>query len=112
MNTMDGYGHCASAVRRFSSSSQLSTILEGHAGLDASLPGGRRTAKLPPSIERLVRLYDAWGKPEHAAEWWAKLPVEQETVATDQAFGGESPTGTGAAAAAVSRPPPLRGSSA
>ncbi len=32
-----------------------------------------------------MRLYDAWGKPEQAAEWRAKLPVEQETVATDQA---------------------------
>ncbi len=39
---------------------------------------------MPPSIERLVRLYDAWGKPEQAAEWRAKLPVEQEAVASDK----------------------------
>ncbi len=60
-------------------------LLDGHAGLDASLPGGRRTKKLPPSIERLVRLYDAWGKPDQAAEWRAKLPAEQEAVASDAA---------------------------
>ncbi len=58
-------------------------LLDGHAGLDASLPGGRRTQKLPPSIERLVRLYDAWGKPDKAAEWRAKLPTEQDAVASD-----------------------------
>ncbi len=58
-------------------------LLDGHAGLDASLPGGRRTQKLPSSIDRLVRLYDAWGKPEKAAEWRAKLPTEQEAVASD-----------------------------
>ena len=33
---------------------------------------------------RVIDLYDAWGKPQQAAEWRAKLPVEQETVATDQ----------------------------
>jgi hypothetical protein len=48
-------------------------LLAGHASLDESLPAGRRTQKLPPAVERLVRLYDAWGKPEKAAEWRAKL---------------------------------------
>ncbi len=33
----------------------------------------------------LADLYDAWGKPEKAAEWRAKLPAEQETVASDSA---------------------------
>ena len=32
----------------------------------------------------LAILYDAGGKPEKAAEWRAKLPVEQEAVASDQ----------------------------
>ncbi len=29
-------------------------------------------------------LYDAWGKPEQAAEWRANLPAEQEAVASDK----------------------------
>ena len=41
-----------------------------------------REAEVPPqgkirlteALERLVQLYDAWGKPEQAAEWLAKLP--------------------------------------
>jgi hypothetical protein len=37
------------------------------------LPGGRRAQKLPPAIERLVKLYEAWGHPEKADEWRAKL---------------------------------------
>ena len=28
-----------------------------------------------PSIERLVKLYEAWGKSDEAAEWRAKLPA-------------------------------------
>ncbi len=32
----------------------------------------------------LADLYDAWGKPEKADEWQAKLPTEQEAVASDK----------------------------
>ncbi len=47
--------------------------------------------RLPPlpatdakdTIRYLANLYDAWGKPEQAAEWRAKLPTEQEAVAKD-----------------------------
>ena len=43
-----------------------------------------REAKIPPkekprlteALERLVQLYDAWVKPEQAAEWRAKLPPD------------------------------------
>ena len=38
------------------------------------------TATLP----YLVKLYESWGKPEEAAVWRAKLPTEQEVVASDQ----------------------------
>ncbi len=31
----------------------------------------------------VVDLYDAWGKPDKAAEWRAKLPTEQDAVASD-----------------------------
>ena len=31
----------------------------------------------------LADLYDAWNNPDKAAEWRAKLPEEQEAVASD-----------------------------
>ncbi len=30
-------------------------------------------ARLSDAVERVVRLYDAWGKPEQAAAWKEKL---------------------------------------
>ena len=36
------------------------------------------------AIGYLIKLYDAWSKPEKAAEWRAKLPTEQEAVASDK----------------------------
>ena len=52
-------------------------LLEGQAGMDALPRGWRRTQNLAPSIARLVHLYDAWGKPEKAAEWRAQLAGEE-----------------------------------
>jgi hypothetical protein len=31
-------------------------------------------SRLAEAIERLVQLYEAWGQPEKATEWKAKLP--------------------------------------
>jgi hypothetical protein len=50
-------------------------IVEGYEGLKA------REARIPPpgkprlteAAERVVKLYEAWGKPDKAAEWRAKL---------------------------------------
>src|SRR5262249_52462624 len=50
-------------------------LLQGYEGMK------QREAKIPPqgkvrlteARERLVQLYEAWGKPEKAAEWRAKL---------------------------------------
>ncbi len=57
-------------------------LLEGYAGLDASAPGGRRPRFLPASIERLVHLYDAWGKPEKAAEYRELLREAEDAEAS------------------------------
>ncbi len=35
------------------------------------------------AMQSLVALYDAWGKPDKAAEWRAKLATGQEAVAKD-----------------------------
>ena len=49
---------------------------------------GQRQASMPPylnaprriteSLERLLQLYDAWGKPAQAAEWKQKLAAFQQ----------------------------------
>ena len=57
--------------KRFDEAEPL--LLEGYTGLESSLPADRRAEKLPLAIERLIRLYDAWGKPDKADEWRAKL---------------------------------------
>ena len=36
-------------------------------------------------MQSLVAFFNAWGKPQKAAEWRAKLPTEQEAVASDKA---------------------------
>jgi hypothetical protein len=36
-----------------------------------------RPATLRDSVERLVRLYQAWGKPADAEEWKKKLPMAE-----------------------------------
>ena len=35
-------------------------------------------------VSYLVMIYEGWGKPVQAAEWRAKLPTEQEAVASDR----------------------------
>ncbi len=63
----------------------MSLHLEAHAEL-IDIPGvGKLTRQ---TLKRLIDLYDAWSKPEKAAEWRAKLATEQEAVASDKA--GES----------------------
>ncbi len=48
-------------------------LLAVHADLDETLPARRRAQGLSASIERLVRLYEAWGKPDEAQAWRARL---------------------------------------
>ena len=67
-------GESVAGQKRFDEAEPL--LLEGYTGLESSLPGGRRADKLPLAIERLITLYDAWGKPDKAGEWRAKLPAE------------------------------------
>jgi tetratricopeptide (TPR) repeat protein len=45
-------------------------LLESYAAIDAALPSGpRREQKLVPAAQRLVGLYEAWGKPAEADAW-------------------------------------------
>jgi serine/threonine protein kinase/tetratricopeptide (TPR) repeat protein len=49
-------------------------LLDGYAGLEKRQPSipAKSKAQLADAVERLVQLYDAWGKPDRAAQWRAK----------------------------------------
>ena len=50
-------------------------LLAGYEGMkarEAKIPAQGKP-RLTEALERLVQLYDAWGKPSHAAEWREKL---------------------------------------
>ena len=59
-------------------------LLQGYEGLvqrQASLaPHLNAPRRITESLERLVQLYDAWGKPAPAAEWKQKLAAFQQTT--------------------------------
>ncbi len=59
-----------------------SALLEAHGILQTAV--GDEHVQTRKVVGYLADLYDAWGKPEQAAEWRAKLPVEQEAVASDK----------------------------
>jgi tetratricopeptide (TPR) repeat protein len=51
-------------------------LLQGYEGMkqrEATIPPGRKV-RLPEAAERLVRLYEATGRPDEARAWRAKLP--------------------------------------
>jgi tetratricopeptide (TPR) repeat protein len=54
-------------------------LVQGYAGLKAraaKIPADRRTC-LAQALERLVYLYDAWGRPDQAASWRKELEAER-----------------------------------
>jgi tetratricopeptide (TPR) repeat protein len=82
-NARSMLGGCLLGQEKFAEAEPL--LLEGYEGLKA------REATIPPqgkvrlteAGERLVQLYDAWGRPAKAAEWRTKLksPAEQRLPA-------------------------------
>jgi tetratricopeptide (TPR) repeat protein len=56
-------------------------LLEGYEGMKqraAKIPEPHRKARLSEALERLVRLYDAWGKPAEAAKWRKELETSRQ----------------------------------
>ena len=53
-------------------------LISGYEGLKAreATIAAAGKPRLPEAGQRLVKLYDAWGKPEKAAEWRNKLGLE------------------------------------
>jgi hypothetical protein len=50
----------------------LKTGYEGMKKREGTIPPGDKV-RLTEAVERLVQLYEAWGKPEKAAIWRARL---------------------------------------
>jgi serine/threonine protein kinase len=63
----DALGECLTTQRRFDEAEPL--LLESYSTLDARL--GRHDPRTVEAIVRLVSLYQAWGKPEQAAQYHA-----------------------------------------
>jgi non-specific serine/threonine protein kinase/serine/threonine-protein kinase len=66
-------GGCLTMLGRFDEAETL--LLRGHEKLEAApgTPPGHRTQ----AVERLVQLYQAWGKPERSAYWRQRLATEK-----------------------------------
>ena len=50
-------------------------LLTAHEDLRAYPPPPAQAAQLGDALNRIVQLYQDWGKPEKAAEWRTKLPA-------------------------------------
>jgi hypothetical protein len=57
-------------------------LLEGQEAVQQH-PAAERQYKRN-ALERLVRLYEAWDKPDHAAQWRTSLDVFNETTSAPQ----------------------------
>ncbi len=74
-NFLGKHGRALAALERFDDGE--SVLLEAHGILQAAL--GDEHGQTKRVVGYLADLYDAWGKPDKAAEWRAKLAERQET---------------------------------
>ncbi len=74
-NFLGKHGRALAALQRFDDAE--STLLEAHGILQTALGDEHEHTKRV--VGYLADLYDAWGKPEKAAEWRAKLAEEPES---------------------------------
>ena len=74
-------GLCLTELERYDEAK--AALVEAHRTFEAALGAAHRRTLM--AVAALIDLYDTWGKPEPAAEWRAKLPAEQEAVASDAA---------------------------
>ncbi len=78
-NFLGKQGRALAALQRFDDAE--SAMLEAHGILQAAL--GDEDEQTRRVVGYLADLYDAWGKPEKAAEYRALLPEPQGAVAID-----------------------------
>ena len=73
-NTRSMLGAALAGLGKFDEAEPL--LLEGQQGLaerSAAIPAAIRDLRQREAVERLVRLYEDWGKPEEAARWRREL---------------------------------------
>ncbi len=74
------YGACLTKLERYEEAQEH--LLAGYEGLKKAQ--GKEHKQTRKALQRLVELYEAWGKPEQAAEWRAKLPEASSQPTTLQ----------------------------
>jgi tetratricopeptide (TPR) repeat protein len=78
-NTKSMLGGSLTGQKKYDEAEPL--LLAGYEGMKQR--AGTYRPRLTEAIERLVQLYDAWGQPEKAAEWRAKLPPAAAELPAD-----------------------------
>ncbi len=73
-------GRCLTGLKRYREAEDA--LQEGYRILELAV--GPENVRVTRAVSALGDLYDAWDKPEKAAEWRAKLATAQEAVASDQ----------------------------
>jgi hypothetical protein len=68
-------GSCVGDVGRFAEAEEL--LIQSYEALRATGDSERRRAEL--ALERLVRLYEAWGRPEEAVAYRSQLAAMHTT---------------------------------
>jgi len=79
-NTQNMLGGSLLGQQKYADAEPL--LLSGYEGMklrEASIPPAGRL-RLKEALERLVRLYDEWGKVDEAAKWKAELAAHEETL--------------------------------
>jgi serine/threonine protein kinase/Flp pilus assembly protein TadD len=72
-STEAGLGSCLAALQRYDEAEPL--LLAGHDKLKTAF--GDSHARTRAAVQNLAQLYEAWGKPDQAAEWRARLSTPQ-----------------------------------
>jgi hypothetical protein len=73
------YGACLTRLERYGEAE--TPLLEAHQTLAAALgPAHKKTIK---SVRSLINLYEAWNKPDLAAEWQARLDAAEPTGSSE-----------------------------
>jgi tetratricopeptide (TPR) repeat protein len=68
-------GACLTELRRFDQAEHL--LLDGYRRVHAA--PGAPPLRTRQALDRIIALYEAWGKPDKAAEWRQKLETERKT---------------------------------
>jgi lipopolysaccharide biosynthesis regulator YciM len=78
-NTRSMLGEALLGQKKYADAEPL--LLAGYEGLkkrEETIPASHRSQRITEAVERLVRLYDGWGKQGEAQAWRKKLPAQEK----------------------------------